>query len=201
MTLCLFGFSAIAWSQAITYNAGFNAWIGSENANDKGSPAEGLVSDASYNFQFTYKFASKHESPWIPWFKATQQYISVRAVRFRSSASDSEGYEWLENLQAFGVVYGHRYFFNEDFDGFNIGWYLGIATAKNDGYEWSQADPNFYFEPYKENIFLPLTAIELNYHFDYKWIFVEPTFSLYVNSDTFSFAYYPSVIVGFQITK
>ena len=184
----------------ITYSAGFNAWIGSENVDDSGSPAEGLVSSSSYNIQANIKMPTKKEGSWLPFFNSTQQYISLRAVKFRTTANDGD-YEWLENLQALGVVYGRRHFIQDGFNGFNFGWYLGVALANTDGYEWPLFMTNPTIEPYQEDLLLLLNSIEVSYHLEWKFLFVEPTFSVYVNSTNGTFAYYPSIIVGVQMAK
>lgn len=181
----------------ITYSFGGNAWVGSENADDKGTPAEGLVSDASFNVQINYKFPTKKESSWIPMVKSVQQYVSARGVQFRSKANQ-DGIEWIENIQAFGVVYGRRYFLRDDYQGFNVGWYLGVATAKTEGYEYNPSVPGATASYYEENLILPLNALEINYHFEWKFIYIEPTYALYVNSGDFTFEGYPAVIVGLQ---
>lgn len=186
----------------VTYSIGGNAWIGSENDNDKGLPAEGMVSDASYHVQLSYKFPTKKgKSSWVPFAKSTQQFVSVRALKFRSNTGDSDGYEWVESLEALGFVYGQRYFLRDDFQGFNVGWYLGMASIKSKGYEWVASNPNPSPSPYDETFIAPLWAIELDYHLELGPVYIEPTYSFYVNTSAKTFEGFPSIIVGIQINQ
>lgn len=193
---------AEAQEDDVTYSLGGNAQVGSENDSDEGLPAEGLVPDASYHLQLSYKFPTKKESSWVPFINSVQQYVSIRALQFRSHIEGNEGYDWIESLNAVGLVYGQRYFLRDDFQGLNIGWYLGGALFNTDGYEWDHpTGGDFFFAPYEETFVAPLYAIELNYHFEYKMLFVEPTYSFYLNKDSGDFEGFPSIIIGLQITE
>lgn len=198
-------FAAPVFSQEdtapIVYSIGGNAWVGSENDDDKGTPAEGLVSSSSYHFQLSYKFPTKKEkSSWVPFAKSTQQYVSGRILKFRSNTGDQDGYEWVESLEAIGFVYGQRYFLKENYQGFNVGWYLGMMSATATGYEWVAVDPNPSVSAYEEKFIAPLWAIEIDYHFEIGPVYIEPTYSFYVNTQAKTFEGFPTIIVGLQFS-
>ncbi|MFY0627455.1 MAG: hypothetical protein JXR07_14230 [Reichenbachiella sp.] len=135
----------------------------------------------------------------LPFIISTQQFFSVRAIKFRDRGDeqDTEGWEWMESSTNLGLVYGQQYFFRHDFQGFNFGWYFGGAFYNGTGYSWNKSDFEEY-EEYDDSEFSILNALEINYHFEWKFLYTEPTFVVYYDTNSKEITAYPAIILGFQ---
>ncbi len=163
-----------------------------QNDDISDTPVDGLIDDTSYAVQVNYAFPSEEKV--IFKFLKVQEYISLRSLRFLSRG-ESEGIEYAESLEAWGVVYGQRYFVSNDFQGFALGWYAGGAYITTKGHEFVGSTD---LGPYEEELFAPLAAFELLFRYTLSYFFVEPNILLAINtsSDTAGFEILPTLIAG-----
>jgi hypothetical protein len=187
-------------SPGIKFRVGVNALSNLMNDDIAGTPVAGMIDEGSYGLHLDFTLPSRERGLFGKFY--LEEYVSFRALKFVSRGEDPDepDYKYAESLQAYGVLYGRRYYLNPEFDGLALGWYAGLALLLTDGREWFQPNPSLYNVPYQETLVAPLAAFELFYKLQIKGVFIEPNVLLAINTDSggYGFEVLPMLVVGYQ---
>ena len=166
-----------------------------QNDDLSGTPVEDKIDKTAFAYQLNYAFPSEKKIAFESLH--VQEYISLRFLKFVASGEDEDfpDEKWAESFQALALIYGQRYFLQENFQGFAFGWYGGGAIVHAEGYDYSVGG---FFEPvaYTEDEIIPLIAFEFLYKFSLFNIYIEPNVLIGINSTDFEFEILPSLVIG-----
>jgi len=151
------------------------------------------INDLAYHFELKVVFDSNKKG----WFtQSTQSYFALHATKQISEHEHAEGYDSVETT---ALIYGHKYYFHKQHQGFGYGWYAGLAQTKIvesytedlDGLALKSNNPDDY-----EYSTQAVIAAEIFYKYAYKNVYLEPKVFLGMNPENTEFSLYPSVMLG-----
>lgn len=160
------------------------------------SQAEALINDGSSHYEFAVLFRANKSDP-LNLTKSTHAYFSLHIMSYVNSGVE-DGYGWADYTDSMAIVYGYRYYANDNYTGVGYGWYAGLSSWENsDAYYWNSADGSAFVD-YTDNGINALVAGELFYTYEYENFFATPRVIISIDTENMEFIFAPQLMIGVQ---
>jgi hypothetical protein len=163
------------------------------------SKADAVINKDAYHFELSYLFESKKQD-FLEISKRTHAYFALHAAQYVEVGESEDGSLWAETASGVMLIYGHKYYLEERFDGLGYGWYLGLNNRSvSDAYWWDTPDGMIYTYESEGQGLLPIAAAEVFYKLTHEQLFMNLRYAGGINKENFELVSFFQVMVGLSL--